>query len=141
MSGFSASNGQRKTDAHKTVIAGGMSGDSWLDDILDERDRYEEQRTDRNENFADATDDGPDAHVAQRELIGLVRHWLDGIPVKQRQVIMRRYGLDHGAPATLEEVAEEMGITRERVRQIQQEGLMRLKRAMTARGVGKDALL
>ncbi len=91
--------------------------------------------------LADATDDGPDAHVAQRELIGLVRHWLDGIPVKQRQVIMRRYGLDHGAPATLEEVAEEMGITRERVRQIQQEGLMRLKRAMTARGVGKDALL
>ena len=91
--------------------------------------------------LADATDDGPDAHVAQRELIGLVRHWLDGIPIKQRQVIMRRYGLDHGAPATLEEVAEEMGITRERVRQIQQEGLIRLKRAMTARGVGKDALL
>lgn len=36
LSGFSASNGQRKTDAHKTVIAGGMAGDSWLDDILDE---------------------------------------------------------------------------------------------------------
>jgi Bifunctional DNA primase/polymerase, N-terminal/Family of unknown function (DUF5906) len=36
LSGFSASNGQRKTDAHKTVVAGGMSGDSWLDDILDE---------------------------------------------------------------------------------------------------------
>ncbi len=91
--------------------------------------------------LADVDDDGPDAHVAQRELIGLVRHWLDGIPVKQRQVITRRYGLDHGQPATLEELAEEMGITRERVRQIQQEGLMRLKRAMTARGVGKDALL
>ncbi len=91
--------------------------------------------------LADAADDGPDARVAQRELIGLVRHWLDGIPIKQRQVIMRRYGLDHGNPATLEELAEEMGITRERVRQIQQEGLIRLKRAMTARGVGKDALL
>ena len=54
---------------------------------------------------------------------------------------MRRYGLDHGHPATLEELANEMGVTRERVRQIQQEGLHRLKRAMTARGVGKDALL
>lgn len=91
--------------------------------------------------LADAADEGPDARVAQRELIELVRHWLAGIPVKQRQVIMRRFGLDHGNPATLEELAEEMGITRERVRQIQQEGLTRLKRAMTARGVGKDALL
>jgi hypothetical protein len=36
ISGFSASNGQRKTDAHRTVVAGGMVGDSWLDDILDE---------------------------------------------------------------------------------------------------------
>ena len=36
LSGFSASNGQRKTDAHRTVIAGGMSGDQWLDDIIDE---------------------------------------------------------------------------------------------------------
>lgn len=91
--------------------------------------------------LADADEEGPDAQVAQRELIGLVRRWLDGIPIKHRQVIMRRYGLDHGNPATLEELAEEMGITRERVRQIQQEGLMRLKHAMTARGLGKDALL
>lgn len=36
ISGFSASNGQRKTDAHKTVVAGGMSGDHWLEDILDD---------------------------------------------------------------------------------------------------------
>ena len=54
---------------------------------------------------------------------------------------MRRFGIDNGSPATLEELAEEMGVTRERVRQIQQEGLIRLKRAMLARGVGKDALL
>jgi len=36
LSSFSASNGQRKTEAHKTVIACGMSGDVWLDDIIDE---------------------------------------------------------------------------------------------------------
>lgn len=35
IAGWSASNGQRKTAAHGTVIAAGMSGDSWLDDILD----------------------------------------------------------------------------------------------------------
>lgn len=36
ISGFSASNGQRKTDAHKQVVQAGMSGDHWLDDIIDE---------------------------------------------------------------------------------------------------------
>jgi hypothetical protein len=36
ISGFSASNGQRKTDAHKTVVAAGMSSDEWLADILDD---------------------------------------------------------------------------------------------------------
>lgn len=36
ISKFSASNGQRKTEAHKTVVAGGMTGDAWLLDILDE---------------------------------------------------------------------------------------------------------
>ena len=91
--------------------------------------------------LADATETGPDAHAEQREMVLMVRRWLDSIPVKQRLVIMRRYGLDHGHPATLEELADEMGVTRERVRQIQQEGLHRLKRAMTAKGVGKDALL
>lgn len=36
ISRFSASNGQRKTDAHKTVVASGMTGDQWLFDVLDE---------------------------------------------------------------------------------------------------------
>lgn len=36
ISGFSASNGQRKTDAHKTVVAGGMTPDSWIIDVIEE---------------------------------------------------------------------------------------------------------
>jgi RNA polymerase nonessential primary-like sigma factor len=63
------------------------------------------------------------------------------MPDKQRVVITRRFGLDNDDPATLEELALEMGVTRERVRQIQQEALIKLKRALAARGVGKDALL
>jgi RNA polymerase nonessential primary-like sigma factor len=54
---------------------------------------------------------------------------------------MRRFGLDNDDPATLETLAEEMGVTRERVRQIQQEALVKLKRAMAARGVVRDSLL
>lgn len=46
ISAFSASNGQRKTDAHKTVVAGGMTGDHWLDDILEELGRPQFVRED-----------------------------------------------------------------------------------------------
>lgn len=91
--------------------------------------------------LADGAQQGPEADAEHHEMIMLVRRWLDSIPIKQRLVIMRRFGLDNGSPATLEELAEEMGVTRERVRQIQQDGLLRLRRAMSARGVGKDALL
>jgi RNA polymerase nonessential primary-like sigma factor len=66
---------------------------------------------------------------------------LKKLPDKQRVVVIRRFGLDNDDPATLEELAAEMNVTRERIRQIQQEALVKLKRALTARGVGKDALL
>ncbi|WP_151447598.1 RNA polymerase sigma factor RpoS [Lacisediminimonas profundi] len=86
-------------------------------------------------------DDNPDTRAEQHEVNVLVRDWLQKMPDKQRIVIARRFGLDNDDPATLEELAAEMGVTRERVRQIQQEALIKLKRALTARGVNKDALL
>ena len=91
--------------------------------------------------MADVSESGPESDAEQHEMIALVRHWLDTIPIKQKQVIMRRFGLGHAHPATLEELADEMGLTRERVRQIQQEGLVRLKKTMMARGISKDSLL
>lgn len=87
------------------------------------------------------TEDGPDSRAEHHEMTILVRDWLKKLPDKQRVVIIRRFGLDNDDPATLEELAAEMSVTRERVRQIQQEALVKLKRALTARGVGKDALL
>ncbi|MGN6702527.1 MAG: RNA polymerase sigma factor RpoS [Burkholderiaceae bacterium] len=85
-------------------------------------------------------DEGPDNRAAQHEITLLLHDWLSQLPVKQRTVILRRFGLGNDDPATLEELAVEMGITRERVRQIQQEALMKLKRALNARGVGREAL-
>jgi RNA polymerase nonessential primary-like sigma factor len=85
--------------------------------------------------------DSPDARAEHHEMTLLVRDWLTKLPDKQRIVIMRRFGLDNDDPATLETLAEEMGVTRERVRQIQQEALVKLKRAMAARGVVRDSLL
>lgn len=89
----------------------------------------------------DEGDVSPDARAEQHEMHLLVRDWLQKLPDKQRVVVMRRFGLDNDDPATLETLAEEMGVTRERVRQIQQEALVKLKRAMAARGVVRDSLL
>jgi len=87
------------------------------------------------------SDDGPDSHAEHQEMIFLMRDWLKKLSDKQKLVITRRFGLDNNDPATLEELAAEMGVTRERVRQIQQESLAKLKRTLAGVGVGRDSLL
>ena len=61
-------------------------------------------------------------------------HWIFELPEKQRDVICRRYGMCGFQEATLEEVAQELGVTRERIRQIQMEGLKKLKEIMHTHG-------
>ena len=87
------------------------------------------------------SEDGPESRAEHSEMIILMRDWLTKLPDKQRLVIIKRFGLDNDDPVTLEELACEMNVTRERVRQIQQEALIKLKRALTARGMGRDSLL
>ncbi|CAJ0724659.1 MAG: RNA polymerase sigma factor RpoS [Ralstonia sp.] len=83
----------------------------------------------------------PDQEVAHRELSQLMKSWLARLSDKHRYVVERRFGLNYIEPATLEELAAEMGLTRERVRQIQQEALVKLKRHFASQGVRKDAVL
>ena len=60
---------------------------------------------------------------------------------KQRLVIERRYGLNGRDVATLEMLAHDLGVTRERVRQIQLEALGQLRRQLAREGVGRDSVL
>jgi RNA polymerase primary sigma factor len=60
---------------------------------------------------------------------------LDGLPERGRRVLVRRYGLDGGEPATLAELGEELGVTRERTRQIQRQAERTLGRLFTVRVV------
>ena len=95
-----------------TPIAG--DGDKSLIDILtDDRINCPEEQT--------QDDDMQHSIVA----------WLEQLNPKQREVLARRFGLLGYEPATLEEVGEEIGLTRERVRQIQVEGLRRMKEMLT----------
>lgn len=67
-------------------------------------------------------------------------HWLQSLPDKQREVLSRRFGLRGHEVATLEEVGEEIGLTRERVRQIQVDGLRRLREMMEGQGLSSDTV-
>jgi RNA polymerase nonessential primary-like sigma factor len=60
---------------------------------------------------------------------------------KQRAVVERRFGLHGHQVSTLEEVGREIGVTRERVRQIQMDALKKLKRILENEGFSIDALL
>ncbi|MDT8402957.1 RNA polymerase sigma factor RpoS [Sulfuriflexus sp.] len=66
--------------------------------------------------------------------------WLSQLNDKQREVVERRFGLHGYEISTLEEVGNEIGVTRERVRQIQIEALKRLREVLERDGYSLDAL-
>ena len=66
--------------------------------------------------------------------------WLEQLNEKQRQVVVGRFGLNGQNMATLEEVGEQIGVTRERVRQIQVEALNKLRMIMEKEGFSAEAV-
>ncbi len=74
------------------------------------------------------------------EVHGLLDAGLAELSSREREVLSARYGLHGREPYTLEVLAVQFKLTRERVRQIQQEALLKLKRLMAKQGVGRDAI-
>ena len=66
--------------------------------------------------------------------------WLGKLNQKQREVVERRFGLHGYENSTLEQVANELGVTRERVRQIQMDALKRLRAILEKEGFSVDAI-
>ncbi len=83
----------------------------------------------------------PESFLEADDMRDVLHRWLKQLPDKQRVVIMRRFGLEHGEIATLEQLGQELGVTRERVRQIQTEALKRLRKFIKRAGLDKDQLL
>jgi len=67
--------------------------------------------------------------------------WLDELDEKQREVVVRRFGLRNHNRGTLEEVGRELGVTRERVRQVQMDALRRLRRILETQGYSRENIL
>jgi RNA polymerase sigma factor (sigma-70 family) len=68
----------------------------------------------------------PDAELADRETSRFLEHALESLPERQRRVLELRYGLDGGAPRTIDAVASELGVGGEQVRRIEVGTLRRL---------------
>ncbi|WP_374326337.1 RNA polymerase sigma factor RpoS [Azonexus sp.] len=83
----------------------------------------------------------PELLLQSNEVGVLLESWLGELSERQRQVIERRYGLNGNEIATLDTIAGDLGLTRERVRQIQLEGLERLRRMMRRGKVTRDSVL
>ena len=100
---------------------------------------------DPEHTVADAISDDsavdPESLFQANELGGLVGHWVEHLPEKQRWVLERRYGLRGAEISTLEEIAVELDLTRERVRQIQVEALDQLRRIIKRGGVSQESLI
>jgi RNA polymerase nonessential primary-like sigma factor len=88
-------------------------------------------------------DDGstdPMSLTLSNEVELLLNHGLDELNDREREVVAGRYGLGDREPETLEVLAERLGLTRERIRQIQQEALLKLRRRMARHGVDRDSI-
>jgi len=93
------------------------------------------------ESLADETIESPDLHIQNSEIETLLRSWIDALSDKQSIVIRHRYGIDDCDILTLGELSDKLGITRERVRQVQVEALGQLRRMIKRRGITKETLL
>ncbi|MGL4826790.1 MAG: RNA polymerase sigma factor RpoS [Vibrionaceae bacterium] len=83
---------------------------------------------------------GPELTAQDNDMKKSIVQWLEELNPKQREVLARRFGLLGHEAATLEDVGYEIGLTRERVRQIQVEGLRRLRDMLTQQGLSIDML-
>jgi RNA polymerase nonessential primary-like sigma factor len=85
---------------------------------------------------------GEPSRCAQRDDVNdIVDHWVCELSEKQREVVERRFGLHGYRRATLEQIGDEIGVTRERVRQIQLEALKNLREMLESHGISGDVVL
>lgn len=89
--------------------------------------------------LADDAVEDPTDQIQGNDIQDNLERWLAQLNLKQREVLVRRYGLHDHDHETLEHVAAELGVTRERVRQIQMEALRRLREILEKEGFSVDA--
>ncbi|HVE16815.1 MAG TPA: RNA polymerase sigma factor RpoD/SigA [Chthoniobacterales bacterium] len=91
----------------------------------------EDDSTEFGEIVGDAEAQDPFELLRDKDLRDEVGDLLDVLDERERKIINSRFGLDGGKPKTLEEVGEKFGVTRERIRQLQNIALHKMRRALS----------
>lgn len=91
--------------------------------------------------IADESNIDPVALLQDDDVKDNIENWLNQLTEKQREVVTRRFGLHGHDVSTLEEVGSNIGVTRERVRQIQIEALRKLREILEKEGFSVEALI
>ncbi|MFC1338285.1 MAG: RNA polymerase sigma factor RpoS [gamma proteobacterium symbiont of Phacoides pectinatus] len=92
------------------------------------------------DTIQDRQSEDPAASLQRERVNANLDNWLNKLNDKQREVVERRFGLHGYETSTLEQVANELGVTRERVRQIQMDALKRLRIILEKDGFSVDAI-
>ena len=89
----------------------------------------------------DENNTDPSSILQDESVMQHLDSWLDELDEKQRDVVVRRFGLRNHPRGTLEEVGLELGVTRERVRQIQMDALRKLRRILEHSGYSRENII
>ena len=90
--------------------------------------------------IADPKSYNPEDIVGDESTGEILSDWVERLDELDHAVIVHRYGLKGHDAKTLEQVGEELGLTRERVRQIQMRALSRLRRFMNFSGISNNEI-
>lgn len=92
------------------------------------------------DTIPDYQTNSPERLAGDENLSGKLASWINELPEKQREVLIRRFGLMDHQQETLDQVGREVGLTRERVRQIQIDGLKRLYSLLKQNGLSRELI-
>jgi RNA polymerase primary sigma factor len=87
----------------------------------------EDNSTSISDHVADASAAAPFDEIVKHNDNELMREVLATLDARESRILSMRFGLDNGRPKTLEEVGERLGVTRERIRQIQEQALQKMR--------------
>jgi RNA polymerase primary sigma factor len=104
-----------------------------LESIIDE-----EGKLTLEEVLPNTTNEEPLLAFEQIQRVEEVASWLDMLGNDEKRVIILRFGLDREEPQTLEAIGKMFGVTRERIRQIEQKALNKLRRIMKRKNLGTE---
>jgi len=94
-----------------------------------------------SEHVADANAVAPFDELVRNTDNALVQEVLATLDKRESRILAMRFGLDDGQPKTLEEVGEHLGVTRERIRQIQEQALVKMRVKIDRRNQPAEALV